>query len=396
MPTKVLSLELGSPETSYDVTGYSRALVVVRWRGIPLGTLEVAATSDSISVMDVFQAAYRSLNERIIRAHLNDWLSRCSSPSYNAEAPVPVSVVICTRNRTTDLKKCLDSLAAMDPQPNEIVIVDNAPSNDETSQLCRSYKVRYALEQRPGLNRARCTGSAIASHEIILFTDDDVNLDRNWVAAMTQPFQDPGVGAVTGLVLPVELETDAQELFEKYGGFGRGFERRRFGIGNFAPIRVSRIGAGASMAFRRSLVENLGLFESDLDCGTPAKSGGDHYAFYRLLTAGYAIVYTPAALCWHRHRRTMKELTDTLYGYGVGGGCFLLRCIHRHGEMSAVLSGLAWCFRYHVPQLAAAALGRPDTLPASLIWAELRGLLAAPRAYMQLLRREKAIGARTA
>ena len=71
------------------------------------------------------------------------------------------------------------------------------------------------------------------------------------------------------------------------------------------------------MAFRRTGFERFGLFDEALDAGTPARSGGDTEMFSRVLAAGLRIVYEPAALCWHRHRRTWPELCDTLYGYGA-------------------------------------------------------------------------------
>ena len=61
------------------------------------------------------------------------------------------------------------------------------------------------------------------------------------------------------------------------------------------PVAAGNIGAGASMALRKSLVTSLKLFESELDCGTATLSGGDSYAFYRLLKEGHAICYTPQA-----------------------------------------------------------------------------------------------------
>ena len=51
------------------------------------------------------------------------------------------------------------------------------------------------------------------------------------------------------------------------------------------------VGAGANMAFRRSLLLELGLFEAELDCGTVTRTGGDAYAFYQVLVEGFQIVY---------------------------------------------------------------------------------------------------------
>ena len=43
-----------------------------------------------------------------------------------------------------------------------------------------------------------------------------------------------------------------------------------------------------------------------------ACSGEETHAFYRLLSLGHRIVYTPDALAWHRHRRDMPELREQL------------------------------------------------------------------------------------
>ena len=59
---------------------------------------------------------------------------------------------------------------------------------------------------------------------------------------------------------------------------------------------------------RRDLIRGLGLFDAELDCGTVARTGGDAYALYRLLADGYQVVYNPAALAWHRHRREGRRL----------------------------------------------------------------------------------------
>ena len=75
------------------------------------------------------------------------------------------------------------------------------------------------MEPRKGLNWARTCGARAATSDLLLHTDDDVAVDAGWVAAMCEPFADPQVAAVTGLVLALELETPAQEAFEHYMGF---------------------------------------------------------------------------------------------------------------------------------------------------------------------------------
>ena len=80
-------------------------------------------------------------------------------------------------------------------------------------------------EPHPGISAARNRGIAVATGEIIAFTDDDVVVDRRWLRALGERFaRQPDVSAVTGLVVPLELETAAQVLFEQSGsGLDRGF-----------------------------------------------------------------------------------------------------------------------------------------------------------------------------
>ena len=83
--------------------------------------------------------------------------------------------------------------------------------------------------------RARTTRPCRTSPgRVVAFTDDDVIVDREWVAALAGPFADPSVACVTGLILPAELETAAQIRIEQAGGFARGFERRAVSLHNRA------------------------------------------------------------------------------------------------------------------------------------------------------------------
>jgi glycosyltransferase involved in cell wall biosynthesis len=269
------------------------------------------------------------------------------------------------------------------------VVVDNAPSDDASAGVCSRYPVTYVRESRPGLNWARTRAAAVATGDIVLFTDDDVVVDEGWVAAMCEPFGDPEVAAVTGLVLALELETPTQQAFERYAGFGRGFRARRFTASNLVPAAAGNAGAGASMALRRALVTGLRLFAHEIDCGTAARSGGDNYAFYLLLRHGHAIYYTPRAVCRHRHRRTEDELVATLFGYSVGVCTFLLRCLVDHGDLQALRVGVSWLLRHHVRNTVSALTARDGVIPFRYTRAEWRGVAAAVPAYLATRRIER-------
>ena len=146
----------------------------------------------------------------------------------------PASVIVCTRDRADRLADCLTAVLGQDYPDFEIIVVDNAPASDAVARLVsrlraagtRGVPLRYVLEPRPGLSWARNAGLAEASGSIVAYLDDDEHPDRHWLAELARGFTlGRGVAGVSGLVLPAELDTPAQDLYEQFGGHskGRGF-----------------------------------------------------------------------------------------------------------------------------------------------------------------------------
>ena len=76
----------------------------------------------------------------------------------------------------------------------------------------------------------------VARGNILAFTDDDVIVDPYWLVGLVRGFSiTEHVACVTGLILPAELETQAQFLFEEYCGFTRGFIRRVYDLKENRP-----------------------------------------------------------------------------------------------------------------------------------------------------------------
>src|SRR5262249_8080184 len=145
-------------------------------------------------------------------------------------APPSLTVAICTKDRAWSVARCLDSLlplqqvAAGERPAFEILVVDNPPSDSSTRALVAALaSVRYASEPKPGLDFARNMAVREAFGDYLSFLDDDVIVDRSWFDGLRRAIsENPEAGAITGPVLPMELETHAQILFEERGGFHRG------------------------------------------------------------------------------------------------------------------------------------------------------------------------------
>jgi glycosyltransferase involved in cell wall biosynthesis len=389
MPSYVLDIELSCEITDTMVPlPYTSAFVLLRLHGRPVGKLWLPLRGGVVPAAHVRKAIAEDiwLNERITRLALLAHLE----PAPPADALPSWTVIICTRDRPADLRRCLEALTSGAPAGGEVLVVDNAPTTDATARVAADFPVRYVREDRPGLNVARATGARAARGDILLYTDDDVVVDEGWVRAMLEPFSNPRVAAVTGLTMPLELESEAQELFEVYGGFGRGFERRSFDYTQIAPAASGLVGAGANMAVRRDLALSMGLFDAELDGGTVTQTGGDSYAFYLLLAEGYQIVYTPAALVRHRHRRDLATLRRTLAGYSVGGFAFLTRCFVQHGDWQALDVAYQWLRSDHWAQLKKALLRRPGRLPLRFVLPQIAAVPQGILAYFRSVPYERA------
>jgi len=240
-------------------------------------------------------------------------------------ATVPVSVIICTRHRADQLQRCLQLLVSLECQPEQIIVVDNAPAPGDTStfDVAQQFKgVTYVKESYIGLDIARNTGIIYAKAPIIAYVDDDVVVHPSWLYRVWENFQDPAVAAMTGLVIASELNTEAQYIFERHWSFNRGYKDKTYDSNYFNTTLakgppVWEIGAGANMAFRKNIFEEVGYFNELLDVGA-AGCNGDSEMWYRILAAGHIIKYNPRAVVFHEHRKEMKGLKKQIFYYMRG------------------------------------------------------------------------------
>ena len=276
--------------------------------------------------------------------NLADLAARCIDVAVLAQAhrapadlAVTTSVVICTRDRPAEIRRCLAALVRQNRPPDQILVVDNAPPDDAVRAIAAEAGVDYVREDQPGLDFARNAGARAATGEIVLYTDDDVELHTDWLARMVAGFDAPNIGCVTGLVLPAELETEAQRFFERFWSFGRGYRRIDFAAAFYAADRTRgcpawEVGAGASMAFRRAVFDDVGYFDERLDVGAAGCSGDSEY-WHRLLGAGWTCRYEPSAVAFHYHRRDMAGLARQIRAYMRGHAAALLLQFERTGHV---------------------------------------------------------------
>jgi glycosyltransferase involved in cell wall biosynthesis len=221
------------------------------------------------------------------------------------------SVVICTRDRPEQLEQCLEAVSRLNYPQVDVLVVDSAPSQDEARLVAARWGARYLAEPIIGASRARNRGARACGTEVVAFLDDDSIPEPGWLSAVAREFLDPEVMAVSGRVFPVQVETEAEHLFERVGGFDVGGQRweldRRhplwFELGNFC------LGNETNIAFRRLVFDVLPGFSERLGRGTGMVEGCEgSYLLFSLLHRGYRVIYTPEAVVRHPFPRTIPQL----------------------------------------------------------------------------------------
>jgi glucosyl-dolichyl phosphate glucuronosyltransferase len=121
-----------------------------------------------------------------------------------------LTIAICTWNRSMLLRQTLDQmtrLAIPEGISWELLVVNNN-SSDTTEEVIKSFSgslpIRYLFEPETGLSNARNCAVRHARGEYIIWTDDDVLVDRNWLASYAGAFvQYPDAAFFGGPILPV-------------------------------------------------------------------------------------------------------------------------------------------------------------------------------------------------
>src|SRR5207247_3830534 len=108
-----------------------------------------------------------------------------------------ISVVVCTYNGASTIRDTLEALRDLDYPAFEVIVVNDG-STDETGQIASTYPYRVINEENQGLSRARNTGIAAATGEMVAFIDDDAYPDPHWLRFLALSFMEDDYAAVGG------------------------------------------------------------------------------------------------------------------------------------------------------------------------------------------------------
>jgi GT2 family glycosyltransferase len=414
-PVQLLDIEVGAALPDLRALPgpagrpYRLARCLVRVHGRPVGELDLALNRGPLSADDVARQVDESVGSHVRRHLAADGLPEVT-PLTAAGVPaapdapcrwrhrLPVTwplatVVVTTCGRPDRLRRTLGTLQHQTYPKLEVLVVDNRPGASGAPAVVAELppaSFRLVTERRPGLSRARNAGLAASQGEVVAFTDDDVDVDPDWVGELVAVFSDsPRASCATGLILPSELDTPAQLTIEEFGGFAKGFHRRTFDLNTtdgsaLYPYTAGRFGSGANSAFRTSALRALGGFADDLGAGTPARGGEDLDIYLTVLRSGGQIVYEPAAIIRHQHRRSDRELRDQIGSYGVGLSAVVTkRIMQSRLERREIARRLPIAARYLLSPDSAKNEKKTATYPRRLTAYELAGIAIGPAAYLR-------------
>ncbi|MFM2431446.1 MAG: hypothetical protein RLZZ511_2659 [Cyanobacteriota bacterium] len=422
MAVRTIDLDQPLPDFT-DIADYQRLRVFLQqgdriWGKVDLkhdgAVVNAQRLAETITMQQLWLLLSRPYDQNRTQAQAeidrylyNHWLPPiAAAPPHPAPVPeslaIPdaVSIIIPTCDRPEDLTRCLNYLRQQQtPRQVEIIVCDNRPQSGLTPPVIELFpEVTYVSEPRAGASYARNRAIAATNHPIIVMIDDDVVIPADWLEKLLAPFARPEIAAVTGNVLPIELDSHAQWICEDLkGGLSAGwqaFEVDRAWVDSFthAPP-MWEVGVSANAAFRASLFADpkVGLMNELLGPGTPCGAGEEMYLFYRILRAGYTLRYEPTAHVWHRHRQTIEALRKQQHAYMQSACCFQLLVWEQDRDHRAFPQLVRDMPRFLIGYLWG-SVTRKNPLPRSVVWAEFWGYWSGFWAYYKSKRRVARLG----
>ena len=213
------------------------------------------------------------------------------------------SVIVCTRNGRDRIDSCLEAIRNMDGGGFETIVVDDGSTDGSADFVEKNFPWARLVRLEPcGLSTARNMGAAAAQGEVLAFTDDDCEPDREWITRLRRAFQDGKFAAAGGPNLPPKPKTWEEAVVCAAPG---------------APSHVmldddeAEHLPGCNLAVTRAAFDTIGGFDP------PFHTAGDDVDFcWRLRAAGFRLGFVPGAFVWHWRRPSISKFLGQQLGYG--------------------------------------------------------------------------------
>ncbi len=235
-------------------------------------------------------------------------------PALNAARPpqespaaeeISFSVIVCTRNGRDRIGACLEALNKSHQSYGtyETLVIDDGSTDGTADFVEKNFPdVRLIRLQPCGLSAARNAGAEAAIGQVLAFTDDDCQPDRDWLTRLQPVFQKGEFSAAGGPNLPPPPRDWEQAVVSAAPG---------------APSHVmlddreAEHLPGCNLVVTRAAFQKIGGFDARFH------TAGDDVDFcWRLRDAGHHLGFVPGAFVWHWRRPSIRAFLRQQLGYG--------------------------------------------------------------------------------
>lgn len=235
------------------------------------------------------------------------------------ETNIRFSVIVCTHNGGGRIASCLNAISDMDGGCFETIVVDDGSDDDTARIVAENFpSVRLLSIPPSGLSAARNIGAEAATGEILAYTDDDCEPDREWLVRLGKAFLNSEISAAGGPNLPPPARTPIEAVIRSASG---------------APSHVllddtrAEHLPGCNIAVRREVFRSVGGFDPVF------RTAGDDVDFcWRLSDAGHRLAFVPGAFVWHWRRPSIRDFLKQQTGYGKAEKLLLAKHPVRFGK----------------------------------------------------------------
>ena len=239
-----------------------------------------------------------------------------------------LTIIICTRNRASELNHCLPLVVEQAKMFTdvEVLVIDNG-SEDNTKNIVENlskehnFEIRYICEPIVGLCQARNRGRQESRGKVLAYTNDDIRINRDWVANIRQHFLERRSDCLGGKVT-VRFEGEApiksfREMLWFFGETDFGNETREYQATDRMQYPI-----GCNMAFTTDVFDAVGGFD------TIYKLYFDETDFFRRVRQkNFKILYVPDVEIEEfvpADRLTVRELKKKTCLLGKGAAIYWL------------------------------------------------------------------------
>jgi cellulose synthase/poly-beta-1,6-N-acetylglucosamine synthase-like glycosyltransferase len=208
-----------------------------------------------------------------------------------------ISTIVCTTSRNT-LRQCLESLNIQTYDNYEVIVIDT--KNQRSKNLISEFDFKFILSSKANSSFQRNLGIKKAEGEIVTFIDDDAIADKNWLKTLTRHYDDEKVVCVGGKIVPKFLAKVPSFLKQLPEGVFKGFISETLLSFDEATAIDKPLLWGCNLSFRKSIFDDVGLFDENLGRTTDKLISEDETELQRrILTKGFKLIYEPKAIVTH-------------------------------------------------------------------------------------------------